>query len=38
MIIETIESNNGKRTSDSGNFIQWFSTSAFARSKQPAHR
>lgn len=28
-IVETIESNNGKRVSDSGNFLQWFSTNAF---------
>ena len=28
-IIETVESNNGKRVSDSGNFLQWFSASAF---------
>ena len=28
-IIETIESNNGQRNSDSGNFLQWFSSNAF---------
>jgi alpha-tubulin suppressor-like RCC1 family protein len=28
-IIKTIESNNGKRISDQGNFIQWFSSNAF---------
>ena len=28
-IIETVESFNGQRTSDSGNFIKWFSSNAF---------